>query len=413
MRKEIFTLIFICMAIHLSGQNMLYPDSMVLKSLAGNSLNKQISEYDDRGNEHIRTYYIRNKHDDDWLKYMEFTYQWDNRGNQVSEMAFVQDTVLNEWVGMHKYLSRLDKYGNETEKIYWWWNKQLNEWVEYFKQTAEFNDDGLKIGDILYMKENDQWIENQYKSYQYEYDESGNLKTMFQFRLLNSNNVKSYMNARYKYEYEYDEQGYLISSEYYECLDEHQWIPKYRYEYEYDSKGNQILEIYSIGDPEYHDWIKFYKYGHSYNDAGNLTAMFYYSWNREEHDWEGFYNYKYYYDPDNNPDYIDLYVWDDGDWRFNEKAYYYYSGGQILDSQSVTGEELSIRLYPNPTTDILRISGAENTDLTIFDSQGRIVYTKKNLGELETVQTASWASGVYFATFQQGETRTTRKIIKK
>ena len=414
MKKGFFTIVFVSIALCLSGQNTLYPDSMVLKSLDGKSLNKQISEYDDKGNEYSRIYYIRNQQQDNgWLKYMEYTYEWNDIGNLTSETIFMQDTTLNEWIGISWQTFVLDNNGNETEKQHHAWERETGKWQPNYKCLTTFNEEGTKSEDHSFFGIQNQWHQYQNNKYEYKYDKKGNITQMHQFEI-NPGDIASYMDAKYWYEYKYDEQGNLTLSVLYQRLDEYQWMPKYRYEYEYDSKGNQTLEIFYWGDTEYVDWKEHYKYGHSYNEDGKLASMFYYSWDANERDWRRHYNYQYYYDSDGNPDYIDLYIGDDNDWVLNEIGHYYYSDQQRTETNITPVDDFSFSIYPNPATDFMTILGSESSNMIIVDLQGRLVYSKKNISNQEIIQTASWQAGAYFVSLQRDGNRTiTRKVLKK
>jgi uncharacterized protein YkuJ len=385
---------------------------MVLKSLDGQSLNKQMSTYDNNGNESSRTYYIRDKKNNDWLKYMEYTYERDHSGNQISEIAFMQDTASNQWVGVSNQLFLFDENGNEIEKVCYGWNRQTGDWETNHKCVTGFDEDGVMENDISYIGIENQWVEYSQKDYKYEFDNAGNIVEMLIFDL-KYKDVKSNVNASKKYEYAYDKQGNLTLSVLYERSDESQWVPKYRYEYEFDSNDNQTLEIFLVGDPDYDGWRAHYKYGHSYDEDGNLISMFYYSWNMDKQDWVGVYNYQYFYDSDKNSEYINLYVWENGDWRFNERADYYYTVRQNPENNTRVSEKLTASVYPNPVAGFFTVAGAEHSNLIIVDMQGRVLLTRKNISNQEVVQAGSWPNGAYFIILNKGDEKISRKILKK
>ena len=415
MKKELFIVFFFgIVAFHLSGQNTLYPDSMVLKSLEGRGLNKQISVYDELGNEHTRVYYIQNERGGDWLKYMECFYEWDRGGNMTSETIFMQDVVLGEWIGLSRQLFVLDEHGNEVEKRSYAWNRQVEDWEANYKYRATFNEDGTKCEDYSFLSVGGQWQEFQNNKYEYKHDAKGNIMRMLQFEI-DPADVGTYIEAKYRYEYKYNEQDKLMSSVNYMLLDGYRWMPRYLYEYEYDADGNQTLEVFFRGDTEYVDWEAHYQYGHSYGEDGKLASMFYYSWNAEVYDWTGNYNYQYHYDLNGNLDYIDLYAWRDNDWVLNETGHYYYpnqrsremDGMRIVDSPSFV-------VFPNPASDFITVSGAEGSNMIVVNSEGRLVFSKRNIDEREVVQVASWQAGMYFVSVQrEGSSAVTRKVLKR
>lgn len=412
MKKGIVYIIFAFVSLHLSAQDVLFPDSMVLRTIEGKNMNKQVSEYNAQGQEIVRAYYVWNDSRNKWDDYMKYSYGFDSSGNQNFETLFMMDSVLGGWKGIHKHQSWFDEDGNETKKLYYGWDMDSNDWTTNYRHETEFDEKGNRLEDVSYFGHQNGWVKYEYNNYKYKYDDSGNLIRTLKFEL-DSEDMGTYMNAKYKYEYEYDDLGNLIASDFSERVDEYQWMPRNRYEYEYDEDGNQILETHYFGEDDYNDWQEHYKYGHSYDEYGQLAGMFFYYWNEDEQDWIGKYNYKYYYDENGNPSYIDLYIWEDGDWVYNEKAVYYYSGQEIFTSTRQLVEEWNVSVFPNPVSNFLTVSGAGQSNMSVADSQGRLLYSKKDISDRETIQTASWVTGIYFVRLQKDNKSITRKVLKQ
>jgi hypothetical protein len=71
-------------------------------------------------------------------------------------------------------------------------------------------------------------------------------------------------------------------------------------------------------------------------------------------------------------------------------------------------EPLTIKVYPNPVREFLYIDGAAGNAIDIYDSQGRIVFSRVLESDHETIDLSSLSSGVYI--IQAGNS--TRKIVK-
>ena len=71
---------------------------------------------------------------------------------------------------------------------------------------------------------------------------------------------------------------------------------------------------------------------------------------------------------------------------------------EITDVEEVTEQDNTIVVYPNPGNNELNIISSDNSGakLQIFDFQGRMIIEKDIEGGITTVNTESWASGLYF-----------------
>ena len=71
---------------------------------------------------------------------------------------------------------------------------------------------------------------------------------------------------------------------------------------------------------------------------------------------------------------------------------------EITDVEEVMVTNTNVIVYPNPGNNILNINTSENSfsKLQIFDFQGRMILEKDIDGETTTINTESWAKGLYF-----------------
>lgn len=60
-------------------------------------------------------------------------------------------------------------------------------------------------------------------------------------------------------------------------------------------------------------------------------------------------------------------------------------------------ENNNLKIYPNPTNDIINIEIKEKGDflLTIYDSQGKAIYTNENINTASTISLKNFATGIY------------------
>ena len=93
-----------------------------------------------------------------------------------------------------------------------------------------------------------------------------------------------------------------------------------------------------------------------------------------------------------------------------------------VDANLSVGENAfsnSIKLFPNPTKDLITINSVTNISLdsiTILDLNGRTLQTITNIGQLsdgKTIDISNLAAGMYFMKLQDSESRVAVKRIVK
>lgn len=85
--------------------------------------------------------------------------------------------------------------------------------------------------------------------------------------------------------------------------------------------------------------------------------------------------------------------------------------------QPNTALAIEVKVYPNPTTDYVKLKFNQYTDdLTVFvlDANGRqIVFKNVNQGELETeINLSDFAKGIYYFNISNGEKMITKQVVK-
>ena len=80
-----------------------------------------------------------------------------------------------------------------------------------------------------------------------------------------------------------------------------------------------------------------------------------------------------------------------------------------------TATETAIELYPNPTTNYLRISGLDNaTRIAVLSADGKKVFETNISGNAQQIDTKSFAQGIYIVEISDGQGLVARKkFIKK
>jgi len=116
----------------------------------------------------------------------------------------------------------------------------------------------------------------------------------------------------------------------------------------------------------------------------------------------------------------------DGIWTLYAIDKYNGDGGVInsfsLNFCNVTPSSLTvadsqlanISVYPNPSKGILNVNlpaNSGNTTLYLNDIQGRRILTKETSNSNEVLNIDNFSDGVYILTIQNGNLKTTKKII--
>ena len=70
-----------------------------------------------------------------------------------------------------------------------------------------------------------------------------------------------------------------------------------------------------------------------------------------------------------------------------------------------------VTLYPNPTSDVLTISNAENATIEIYNLLGQLMTIKTNSSNQETIDVSGYAAGAYMAKISSAGITSTKKFV--
>lgn len=88
-----------------------------------------------------------------------------------------------------------------------------------------------------------------------------------------------------------------------------------------------------------------------------------------------------------------------------------YLDNTVTGLLQLTQNDVShFKIYPNPTQDSINFDTTLDCQVTLFDTNGRVMLKDKN--KIHSIDLSSLNSGVYFLRIQNNEIDTTRKIIK-
>ena len=86
----------------------------------------------------------------------------------------------------------------------------------------------------------------------------------------------------------------------------------------------------------------------------------------------------------------------------------------VFDNATAVNEygENTISLYPNPTSDVVSLSGLSLSIIEIYDTSGQLLETRKVADGEEQFNLANYPAGVYYLNISTNEHTNTYRILK-
>lgn len=341
-----------------------------------------------------------------------FTY---NDAECIKVQYLIWDEDINEWVEDDVSIYQ---NGKEIENYYWYINK-----IGGFRTVYEYNNDELTLETQYdWDAETESWKEDVKYSYMYSY--SGDTV------------------ERIGKEWDYDENDWTEESEksisvtdnngneilridYYWANYANSWMPSDKEEYFYDQHNKDTLHIRS--DWSNNQWVVAWMYKQIYTYSDNKvieTISQYYDDNLNV--WDNDFKIEYTYD--NNYSISNIlapneyllyfsgmvteekyYEWDEG-WEEGSISIYHYSSQNVSIIDISKAEDLKI--YPNPTKDILNIQSSSTIEkISFHDISGKEIKTIHQ--PQSSIMIDYLANGIYFIRIKTDQSESNYKIIKQ
>ena len=397
-------------------------------------------QYDSNNNRTMATHYDWDNATNTWVGWYKTEYQYDANGNTTLYVYYDWDNTTNTWIGWFKYENQYDAKGNMTLSIEYDWDNATNSWIGYDKTEYPFDNNGNPAGMIDYTwdKGTNAWIGNKKMVAQYDNNDiiiidvqiyswnreisiwelSG--KTIPKY---NSENRPTEVVTYYlkgtewvfeaKEEYMYDVNGNeTMFAEYDWDSDANMWVgSSNKEEHQYDANNNEIMHISYHWDSNSNDWVESYKYEYQYNTNNNIIVDIEYEWNSDSNDWVENNKGELQYDDYGNLVYVKNYCLPYGinTLVLCKTTQYYYSPS--FTGIDAINDPISIKAYPNPSTDYITVSGLQNNEtIRLYNLNGQLLLTRKATGEKETIAVSHLPAGIYFAKTEMGKVL---KFLKK
>ena len=88
-----------------------------------------------------------------------------------------------------------------------------------------------------------------------------------------------------------------------------------------------------------------------------------------------------------------------------------YKAVDVLST--ATNNLQTVKLYPNPASDVVRISNVDNADVKIIDVMGKTVLNLKNVTSQTDINVSALKTGVYLFSVNNETINQTIKFVKK
>lgn len=102
-----------------------------------------------------------------------------------------------------------------------------------------------------------------------------------------------------------------------------------------------------------------------------------------------------------------------GSWGMNNPAYFAMDDVFAAFSGVDEHEENELKIYPNPTNDVVHVKTKAGDLISVFDLSGKMIFSDSVSGVMSEIDLSSFESGVYFLTVLSDGNSVTEKVIKR
>lgn len=392
--------------------------------------------YNEQGLKTSQTTFTWDVQKKQWKAGNKETWEFDSNGEMIGHNYYEWRNDLNDWLLTNQY--KYEYQYNEQGKIIIWleskWDIPSAAWIQSSRSLYTYNDQGYLINELLfygtntwassrtdyendergnvllvinYTRSNGAWAES--SKYEYAYDAQDNQTVSAWY---NWDNALKTWNGMSKTEEAFNEKGNtILFISYHWDVNNISWVPANKNETQLSNGGNQKISTGFIWNIQTQGWEYDWKNEEQYDQYGNLEFYASYDWNMASNQWEAIYRNQYDYSY-NNEGGIVMFVF--SPWSSTqtypfiyEKTFFYYPS---KTSKALTGILPQLKIYPNPVTDYLFISGAEHHGFSIVDSKGKIWMNFIN--RQGVVDVKELPDGIYFIRIAEGSKQQVKRFIK-
>jgi len=426
-------------------------------TIGGTWINNEVQKfiYNQYGKNTSESNYLWNKRTNSWRPEYKDIYTFSTEGYIASISEYEWDTLAANWVGIFKTENTFNSQGQVQTAQNYSWKTETAQWVLEGRTENTYDSKNNLVSYIRYALDDETGLLAAAYKIVYTYNSNNQVLTS-EFQL----NADGSWMAYSRMQYNYDSNGWLVL-EYSYGLNYMTFIMEYsgKTEYTNNSSGDATL----ILDYDYSDgnWINDSKEEITYNSNKDLTSTKDYDWSLESSAWiadertdvaydankniisETYYNgngaqgwvedSKTAFTFNNSYTSSDIilptiisgeaiiyfrhmvtlsneYDWRNSQWRNRFKTTLYYTSTNITIADETSQEETGV--YPNPAHDKITIiaGSAGNSQLSLYDFSGKLVFSKLFAGKTET-NVNNFKPGFYIVKVNEEGGKTWQKKI--
>jgi hypothetical protein len=361
-----------------------------------------------------------------WDPNLKFTFSFNTSGNLTEQIISVWETATNQWTFVSKTTNVYDGSGNMTLQTSFYWDMLTTNWINNLKSELSYDSSQNLTSETgsVWNLATSMW-DKQWKDV-YSYNSGGNADEEINYLW---NSISSVWEKFTRWTYSYNSGNILITEISY-AWDVSQWVNNEKFDYTYVG-ANMTIDQGSLWNTVSSLWVNSYKDLYTYDGNGNQTTGVFYNWiigpdewseyEKDEYTFDLAYSsgdlivpFLYYFYSFNNMvlQYIG-YDYTDPIWNKRDKIIFYYSGYNNTLRVNDLVLAKSINLYPNPVTDVLRVSSETIPikTIAIYSIAGKKI--KEIHSNFEAIHLDNLATGLYLVKIRSEHGVTSKKLIKR
>lgn len=329
--------------------------------------------------------------DNEWVNYRDFSFTIDSAGNTIEMLA--KEWKISEWVNLQRLTYTYDSLHQILTRLNE--SRLNNSWENVGRMTNTYNPTGGILTQLMEHWSGADWVN--YNLSTYTYDTAGNmLSYLNQFWQSGAweNSVRS--------AYTLDSLGNPVTILYQEWSDG-KWLNKQRITNVYNEYSENIIKTVELAVDSV--LVNSYRQRYYYDQRGNSEIGENEIWVTDK--WKpGTSNSLIIYE-NNNP----------GDFISSVARYSATFRPSNLGIDDGAPSAYSFKVYPNPATNTVTISGtiekSGSTILSVYSVQGQLLLQRKISQDKTQIDISSFSPGLYLFKLGKGKNSSVRQVIKE
>lgn len=350
---------------------------------------------------------------EEWQVIFQLTEKYDSADRLISSEYKYYDLHANRLVPDEKTEWTYNESGFKTESISFYWSISYGDWTTGKWQPRLKTGYNYDSSGNLVLETSAYWLEDlsdwasDHEKIENSYDTGGNILLVL---IYDWSSVQNSWIPSIKGEYIYDGTGNLIKWVTW-SMENYDWIPGSKYEYGYGASGKLASETDYVWNLNRSVWIPTTRYEYEHHTNGLRIETTKFSWNPNDAIWVGSYRTILILDAEGDIFVLNLFNWDqnNNDWVIGTRTFYYYNH---LNAVNLRTEDDMFLIYPNPTSNIINITGLNQpVGVKIYSVQGQLLKSVNQVNS--TIDLSDLPNGIYILNLTMGTHVLRERIVKK